>query len=289
MKPAPFTYAACETVDEAVSVLAEHGDEAKLLAGGQSLVPLMNLRLAAPSMLVDLNRVAELRGVEANGTIEIGAMTRQADLERSEAIAAGAPLVAAALRHVAFPAVRSRGTIGGSIAHADPAAELPAVLLALGGEVVAQSASGSRTIAADDLFETYFTTALRSDEVLTRIRIPAAGAGQRFGIQEVARKRNDFALAGAVVVADVDASGACTAARVALFGVSDRPIRAAAAEQALTGSNLDAGAAAAAAEAAMGEIDPKSDAHASADYRREVTGVLVRRAVAQAAYGGRSG
>ena len=287
MKPAPFKYATCETVEDAVSVLAEHGDEAKVLAGGQSLVPLMNLRLAAPAVLVDLNRVAALQGVSANGTVEIGAMTRQADVERSAEVAAGAPLVAEALRHVAFPAVRGRGTIGGSIAHADPAAELPAVLLALGGEVVAQSASGSRTIAADELFQTYFTTALRADEVLTHVRIPATGDGQRFGIQEVARKRNDFALAGAVVVADVDAGGTCTSARVALFGVSDRPIRAAGAEQALTARSLAEGAAAA-AEAAMAELDPKGDAHASAEYRREVTGVLVRRAVEQAASGGRT-
>lgn len=288
MKPAPFAYAACETVEEAVAVLADHGDEAKLLAGGQSLVPLMNLRLAAPSVLVDLNRVAALRGVSANGAIEIGAMTRQADLERSPEISAGAPLVAAAMRHVAFPAVRSRGTIGGSIAHADPAAELPAVLLALDGEVVARSASGSRTIAAAELFETYFTTALRPDEVLAHVRVPAAGEGQRFGIQEVSRKRNDFALAGAVVVADVDADGTCASARVVLFGVADRPVRAAGAEQALAGQSLAAGAAGA-AEAAMGELDAKGDAHASAAYRREATGVLVRRAVEQAASGGRPG
>lgn len=288
MKPAPFTYVGCETVEEAVSVLAEHGDDAKLLAGGQSLVPLLNLRLAAPAVLVDLNRVAALEGVSANGTVEIGAMTRQADLERSAEIAAGAPLVAEALAHVAFPAVRSRGTIGGSIAHADPAAELPAVLLALGGEVVARSASGSRTIAADELFETYFTTALRPGEVLTHVRIPPAAAGQRFGIQEVSRKRNDFALAGAVVVADVETDGTCASARVVLFGVSDRPIRVTGAEQALAGQRLADGAAGAAG-AAMGELEPKGDAHASAEYRREVTGVLVRRAVEQAASGGRSG
>jgi carbon-monoxide dehydrogenase medium subunit len=154
--------------------------------------------------------------------------------------------------------------------------------------VVAHSASGSRTIPADELFQTYFTTALRADEVLTHVRIPVAGDGQRFGIQEVARKRNDFALTGAVVVADVDGSGVCASARVALFGVSDRPVRAAGAEQALAGRALDADAATAAAEAAMGEIDPKADAHASVEYRREVTGVMVRRAVAQAASGGRS-
>ncbi len=257
MKPAPFKYAACETVEEAVSLLAEHGDEAKILAGGQSLVPLMNLRLAAPWVLVDLNRVTALQGVSANGAIQIGAMTRQADVERSGEVARGAPVIVEALRHVAFPAVRSRGTIGGSIAHADPAAELPAVLLALGGEVVAQDASGSRTVSADELFQTYFTTALRPDEVLTHVRIPAAGDGQRFGIQEVARKRNDFALAGAVVVAGVGPDGVCSSARIALFGVSDCPIRAAAAEQALTGRSLDADAAAGAAEAAMGELDPK--------------------------------
>jgi carbon-monoxide dehydrogenase medium subunit len=282
VKPAPFRYVACETVEEAVGALAEHGEEAKAIAGGQSLVPLMNLRLAAPAVLVDLNPVRELAGVSANGMLELGAMTRQADAERSPEVTAVAPLVGEALRYVAFPAVRARGTIGGSLAHADPAAELPAVLLALGGEVVARSSSGERTIPADELFVTYFTTALRPDELLTRVRLPKAGAGQRFALQEVARKRNDFALAGAAIAVDVDADGTCTGARVALFGVSDRPVRAAAAEQALTGRRL-AEAAADAGRAAAAELEPKSDAHASARYRKDVTAVLVRRAVEQAA------
>jgi aerobic carbon-monoxide dehydrogenase medium subunit len=285
LKPAPFKYAGCETVEEAVSLLTEHGDEAKVLAGGQSLVPLMNLRLAAPNVLVDVNRVDELKGVRANGTLELGAMTRQADVERSQEVHANAPVVVEALRHVAFPAVRSRGTIGGSIAHADPAAELPAVLLALGGEVVARGPAGSRTIPADELFVTYFTIALKPEELLTHVRIPSSNASPRFAVQEVARKRNDFALAGAVVVADVDTGGECTSARIALFGVADRPVRATGAEQALTGRRLDE-AAADAGRAATGDFDPRSDSHASGDYRRTVAGVLVRRAVLQAAEGG---
>jgi carbon-monoxide dehydrogenase medium subunit len=283
LKPTPFKYIAVETVEEAVAALGEYGDEAKVLAGGQSLVPLMNLRLAAPGVLVDVNRVAELQGIAANGTIEIGAMTRQLVAERSSQVGEGAPLVTEALRHVAYPGIRSRGTVGGSIAHADPAAELPAVLLALGGEVFAQGPSGSRTIAADDLFVTYFTTALAPDEVLTQVRIPARTPGQRVAFQEVARKHGDFALAGVALSAEVEADGVCRAARVVLFGVADRPLRAAGAEAALVGSRLDAGAADKAAVAAQAEIEPKSDAHASAEYRREVTGVLVRRAVAQAA------
>jgi 6-hydroxypseudooxynicotine dehydrogenase subunit alpha len=285
LKPAPFKYAGCETVEEAVSLLGEYGDEAQVLAGGQSLVPLMNLRLAAPDVLVDVNHVRELQGLTANGTLEIGAMTRQADVERAAEVAADAPVVIEALRHVAFPAVRSRGTIGGSIAHADPAAELPAVLLALGGEVVVRGPAGTRTITADELFVTYFTTSLKPDELLTQVRIPRGDAGQRFAVQEVARKRNDFALAGAVVVAAVDEGGVCSSARIALFGVSDRPVRASGAEQALAGRRLDE-AAADAEQAAKEEIDPKSDAHASAGYRRDVAGVLVRRAVAKAAVEG---
>ncbi len=275
MKPAPFRYVAAETVDEVVAALGEHGDEAKILAGGQSLVPLMNMRLAVPGVLVDVNRAAGLQGISSNGSVEVGAATRQAALERSADVP---PLVHTALQHVAFPGVRARGTVGGSIAHADPASELPAVLLALGGEVVARGPGGDRTIRADDLFVTYFTTALQPDEVLTHVRFPRDDV--RTGFAEVARKAGDFALAGVAVALAMD-GGACRSARVALFGVSDRPLRATGAEQALAGRTPAEGAAEA-ARLASEEIDAKSDSHATAQYRRDVVGVLVARALAQA-------
>lgn len=286
MKPAPFKYLAAESLDEAVEVLRQYGDEAKVLAGGQSLVPLMNLRLAMPGVLVDLNRLAELQGIVANGMLEIGAMTRQIAVERSPDVEAGAPLLAEALRHVAFPGVRSRGTIGGTLAHADPAAETPAVLLALGGEVVARGPSGTRTIPADELFVTYFTTALAPDEVLTHVRIPRRAHGQRFGFEEVARKQSDFALAGAAVAVEIDGEGICGSARIAVFGVDDRPVRSTAAEQALAGRKLDHAAAAEAGAIVQAGLEPKSDSHASAAYRKDVAAVVVRRALLQAVSGG---
>jgi carbon-monoxide dehydrogenase medium subunit len=190
---------------------------------------------------------------------------------------------------VAHPPIRSRGTIGGTIAHADPAAEIPAVLLALGGEVVAQGPAGQRTIAADDLFQGYFTTALAADELLTAVRFPAQGPGRRAALQEVARKQADFALAGAVVAATVGDDGVCESARIVLFGVSDRPVRAAGAEAALASRKLtDEAVVAEVARAAAADIDPRGDAHASAEYRKEVAAVLVRRALATVAGGGQA-
>jgi carbon-monoxide dehydrogenase medium subunit len=287
VKPAPFRYVAAETVDEAVAALGEHGDEAKILAGGQSLVPLMNLRLATPGVLVDVNRVGDLAGIVANGGLEIGALTRQAEVERSGDVRGAAPLVADALRHVAHPPIRSRGTIGGTVAHADPAAEIPAVLLALGGEVVALSPRGERTLAADDLFQGYFTTALAADELLTAVRFPARGPALRTAIEEVARKQADFALVGVAVAATVGEDATCESARIVLFGVADRPLRATEAEAAVASRRLtDESVVADAARAATGSIDPRGDAHASAEYRREVAGVLMRRALAAVAGGG---
>jgi carbon-monoxide dehydrogenase medium subunit len=289
VKPAPFKYVAVDTVDEAVEALAEHGDDAKVLAGGQSLVPLMNMRLAQPAVLVDINGVQELDGIRANGTLEVGAITRQLSVQRSQEVARTAPLVVDALRHVSHTGVRSRGTLGGTIAHADPAAEIPAVLLALGGEVVARGRGGERTIPADDLFESYFTTTLAANELLTAVRVPGATDGMRFGFREVARKAGDFALAGAAVAIGVGPDGTCAHARVALFGVADRPIRSAAAEAALAGRSLAAGEVRAeAGRAAASALEAKSDGHASAAYRKEVTAVVVRRALEAAANGGRA-
>jgi carbon-monoxide dehydrogenase medium subunit len=266
VKPAPFDYVAAASVDEALAALAD--GEAKVLAGGQSLVPLLNMRLARPSLLVDLNRVPGLDGVGVNADVHIGALARQADVLASPA-AAAVPVLAAALRHVGHPATRSRGTIGGSLAHADPAAELPAVLLALDGEVVARSRTGERTIGADALFAGPFTTSLRPDELLTGVVLPRQDA-RPFGFAELSRRHGDFALAGAVVL--------LAPARVVLFGLGGAPERALEAER-----GLDEGASAVeAAEVATRDLAPVDDVHADGAYRRRAAAVLVRRAVEQA-------
>jgi carbon-monoxide dehydrogenase medium subunit len=287
MKPPPFAVVLPESVDEAVGALREHGDEAKLLAGGQSLVPLLNMRLARPSVLVDVNAIPGLDGVHRNGGLELGATVRVARLERDPDVAAAAPLLAEAVRHVAHPAIRTRSTVGGTIAHADPVAELPAVLVALGGEVVARGPGGERAIAADDFFRTYFTTALEADEMVVAIRLPAAG-GRRTGFAEVARRHGDYALVGAAACLETGGDGTVSAARVVLFGAGDRPLRASAAEAALAGRPLGPESAAEAASAAAAELDPPGDVHASSAYRREVAGVVVRRALERAAAGGGS-
>ncbi len=269
MKPAPFAYHATETVEEAVAALAALGGDATVVAGGQSLLPLLNLRLARPSVLVDVNRVAALSGIRANGGLHLGATTRQADALRSPQVAERAPLLGEALRHVGHPATRSRGTVGGSIAHADPAAELPAVLLALDGEAIVLSAGGERTIPASSLFLGPFTTALAEDELLTALRLPDPPTGARHGFVEIARRRGDFALAGAAVVV------APGYARVALFGVAPAAFRATEAERALV---QGAGAEEAAHLAAV-TARPSGDPHATASYRREAARVATLRAL----------
>jgi aerobic carbon-monoxide dehydrogenase medium subunit len=266
VKPARFDYVAAASSDEALAALAD--DEAKVLAGGQSLVPLLNMRLARPSLLVDVNRVPGLDRVEVDGTVRIGALARQADVLTSPA-AAAVPVLAAALRHVGHPATRSRGTIGGSLAHADPASELAAVLLSLDGQVVARSRTGERTIDAEAFFTGPFTTALRPDELLTDIVLPPQGS-LPFGFAELARRHGDFALAGAIVL--------LRPARLVLFGLGGSPERAPEAERA-----LDEGAPAAeVADLATRDLDPVDDVHADGAYRRRVAAVLVRRAVEEA-------
>jgi carbon-monoxide dehydrogenase medium subunit len=266
VKPARFDYVAAASTDEALAALAD--GEATVLAGGQSLVPLLNMRLARPSLLVDVNRVPGLDRVEVDGSVRIGALARQADVLASPA-AAAVPVLAAALRHVGHAATRSRGTIGGSLAHADPAAELPAVLLALDGEVVARSRAGERTIGAETLFTGPFATALRPDELLTDVVLPRQGS-RPSGFAELARRHGDFALAGAVVL--------LRPARIVLFGLGGAPERAPEAERA-----LDEGAPAAeVAELATRGLNPVDDVHADGAYRRRVAAVLVRRAVEEA-------
>ena len=284
MKPPPFDYVAATSLDEALEALAEGGDDAKILAGGQSLIPLLSLRLAYPSLLIDLNRVPGLDGIDtADGTVTIGAMTRHRAVERSDAITAAVPLLADAMPLVGHVAIRSRGTIGGSIAHADPAAELPAVALALGATfTVTSRARGERMIPAEDFFQGYFTTALEPDEVLVSVSFPKVAENTGACVEEVARRHGDFALVGAVATVTADA-GTIRDARIALINVADQPIRALEAERSLAGVPLDDGALEEAAALAVRDLDPSADLHASPAYRRKVAGVCVRRALRTAA------
>ena len=274
MKPPPFTYVAPESLDEAVHALAEHGEDAKVLAGGQSLIPLLSLRLARPTALIDLNRVGELSSIQVNGSTTIGAMTRHRTVERSVEVAAQVPLLAAAVPYIGHAAIRTRGTIGGSVAHADPAAEMPAIALALDATVEATSTRGTRTIDAADFFLGYFTTALEPDEVLTKVTFPHSATGTGVSVQEMARRHGDFAMVAAV--ASVAADGEC---RIALINVADRPVRPREAEAAMKDGQPIADVAA----LAVRDIEPLADLHATAAYRRSVAEVLVRRALTEAA------
>ena len=283
LKPPPFTYFAPDTLDEALDLLREHGDEAKVLAGGQSLVPLLALRLARPSVLIDLNRVPGMSDISAsNGTVVFGAMTRERQAERSELVRQRVPLLADALPLIGHVAIRSRGTMGGSLAHADPAAELPAVAVMLDATLAVRSAArGERTIAASDFFEGFLSTSLQPDEVLTQISFPAARPGTGTSFMEAARRHGDFAIVGAGTSITMQ-GGVVSDARVALIGVAGIPLRRSEAESQLVGTNGDAGAVAAAAATAAADLAPPSDLHGTSAYRRHVAAVMVRRALEQA-------
>lgn len=286
MKPAPFVYYRPDNVEEAIALLAEHGDDAKLLAGGQSLVPMMNFRLAQPAALIDLGGIDALVGTRANGAIEVGAMTRQNQVVEAPEIAAQAPLLVEALGWVGHVANRNRGTFGGSVAHADPAAELPAALLALEAEMIVRGPAGERVVSAEDFFLFYLTTALAPDELLTGVRVPMAPDPTRRVVSflEVARRRGDFALVGVAAVADLDTDARVERARIAVLGVAGRPLRILEAEALLVGERLsDIELARAVAARVCAELDPVSDHHGSAQYRKEVAGTLVARAIQQAA------
>jgi aerobic carbon-monoxide dehydrogenase medium subunit len=281
MKLPPVDYEAPRTVSEAVELLAEHQDQASVLAGGQSLIPLLALRLAHPAVLVDINGVDGLSGVSAtDGWVGIGAMTREYVAEESETVAAAVPLLAEALPLIGHEAIRSRGTIGGSLAHADPAAELPAVALALDAEFVVRGQSGERVIPAADWFEGYLTTSRGPDELLIQVRFPAAGPGTGVSFQEVARRHGDFAVVGLAVSLTIS-DGAITDARLAFAGVSDVPVRATGAEDLLVGQRPSAELFDEAARTV--DIDPPADLHGSSEYRKKVAGVLVRRGLRAAA------
>lgn len=286
MKPAPFAYARPGSIAEALALLDEYGDEAKLLGGGQSLMPLLNMRLARPSVLVDLGYIPELAGIEVNGTVSIRAMTRHAHVEKSSAVGAALPIIPAALRHVGHAAIRARGTFGGSIAHADPAAELPLIFTVLDGEAVIATRNGPRTVPAHEFFSTHFTTAIEEDELLQEVRFTSLTSNDRWAFDEVARRHGDFALVGAATVLTVSGpsdDAIIERARIAMSGVDEIPARATEAEALLVGSRVSdtARIAEAAASAAAG-VDPGGDIHASAEYRREVAETLVRRTVTQA-------
>jgi CO/xanthine dehydrogenase FAD-binding subunit len=279
MKLPPVDYEAPETVSEVVGLLAGHEDEASVLAGGQSLIPLLALRLAHPAVLVDINGVAELSGVSAaDGWVTIGATTREYVAEESGAVADTVPLLAAALPLIGHEAIRSRGTIGGSLAHADPAAELPAVARALDAEFVVRGPSGERVIPAEEWFEGYLTTSRRPDELLTQVRFPAAGPGTGVSFQEVARRHGDFAIVGLAASLTLS-EGTISDARLAFAGMSDVPVRAQDAEELLAGEEPSPELFDEAARRATGGIDPPADLHGSSDYRRKVAAALVRRAL----------
>jgi aerobic carbon-monoxide dehydrogenase medium subunit len=265
MIPAPFDYAPAESAAHALELLTEHGDDAKLLAGGHSLLPMMKLRLATPSVLIDIGRLGELAGISADGDeLVIGATTRHADLAASELVRAQAPLLAHAAGQVGDPQIRHRGTIGGSLAHADPAADLPMALVALGGSVELQGPGGTRLVLADDFFQGFFETAMEPDELLTAVRVPRR-PGVPWGYQKFVRRSNDWAIVG---VAAVDG-------RVALANMGPRPLRATAVEEALAAGASPADAAGHAAEG----TSPAEDMHADRDYRMHLARVLTRRAL----------
>ena len=282
MKPAPFEYHAPASVDEALALLTRYGGDAKLLAGGQSLVPLLNFRLVRPAALVDLNRVPALAGIrEDDGHVVFGAMTRQRAIEFSPVVARRLPLLTEATRWVGHLPIRSRGTIGGSLAHADPSAEYPTVLTALDGEVSVRGPRGERVVRAGALFETYLTTTLAPDEILVEVRLPAMPEGAAYAFEEFSRRHGDFAIVGVAAMV-VGRGERCTAARLATAGTGPVPVRLRAAEEILERDGLGEAAIAAAARRAAEIVQPDSDIHASADYRRNLTRVLTERALKRA-------
>jgi aerobic carbon-monoxide dehydrogenase medium subunit len=285
VKPAPFEYRRPETLDEALEMFAELGSDAKALAGGQSLVPAMNFRLARPTVLVDLNRLDPLAYIHGppDGGLRIGAMTRQRAAERSPAVADRASLLFEAMPWIAHPQIRNRGTMGGSLAHADPAAELPAVMVALDARFVLRNRTASRTVPAQSFYTGILSTVLGPDELLTEIQIPARAAHSGTAFMELARRQGDFALVGVAVEVVLNQGGDCSSARIVLLSVGDGPVLATGAMAALVGSVPTASRIEEAARVAgETDVDPPSDIHASSAYRRQLARVLVRRAVTRA-------
>lgn len=287
MKLPSVEYRRARDAGDAVALLTEYGSDAKILAGGQSLIPLMSFRLARPTVLVDLNSAAGLDEIhQDDGHLVIGAMVRQRTLERDPATGAAVPLLPVLLAHVGHVTNRNRGTIGGSIAHADPAAELPTLVQALGGEMVVQGPSGTRIIGSDDFFQGTFTTSMDFNDVLIAVRLPSLPDGTGVAVQELARRRGDFAIVATLAAVHLDDGGRVDLARLAVSGVAPVPIRLRESESRLVGATVDQAGTGiderivdAAVDAVNGAIDPTDDVHASGVYRRDMTGVLVRRAI----------
>jgi carbon-monoxide dehydrogenase medium subunit len=274
VKPAPFAYTKARTLKEAVTLLAKHRDDARLLAGGQSLIATLNMRLSAPELLIDINGIKGLDGIARKGKfVEIGALVRHAQVERSDIVSRHAPLIALAMPHIGHPAIRNRGTFGGSIAFADPAAELPACVLALGGEIDIAGPKGKRMVKADAFFRGLFETALRPQEILTAVRVPAADKNTRVGFAELARRHGDYAIVGLAATARADGKRVADV-RLAYFGVGNTPVRAKKAEAALAAGNIDA------AVDAL-DLEPNDDVQATAKVKKHLAGVLLRRVAKQ--------
>jgi len=283
MKLPPFDYACPTTLPEAIELLASH-DDAKAIAGGQSLVPMLAFRLAQPSLLVDLRKLADLRGIRiSDAGVTLGAMVRWRDIEEDERLETAHPLLKAAISHVAHYQIRNRGTVGGSIAHADPAAEMPGIAMTCDAEIAVVGKSGAHVIQAADFFQGALTTALTTDEIIVEVRLPAWPAGRRWGFQEFARRRGDFAMAAAAVFYDQDERGKARNAHVGVIGVGDRPLRLTAVEDVLNGESIDEATIAKADAATSAAVEPQDDIHASAAYRRSLVGTMVERALKSAA------
>ena len=280
MKLPPFEYACPATLREAVALLASHDGEAKPLAGGQSLMPMMAFRVAQPTLLVDLRKLPDLNKITigADG-VRLGALVRWRDIQDDKRLASAHPLLQAAIAHVAHYQIRNRGTVGGSVCHADPAAEMPGIAVTCDAEMTAMGKGGQRVIKAADFFLGALTTALQPDEILTEVRLPAWPASRRYGFQEFARRRGDFAMSGVALFYDPNADGKASNAHAGVIGVGDRPRRLAAVEAALNGQKVDDAIIAKAAEVATAAVEPQDDIHASAAYRRALTGTLLERAL----------
>ena len=284
MKLPPLEYHAPQTVEGVLDLLDQHGDEAKVIAGGQSLMPMMAMRLARPAQLIDINGVNTLGGIaDRGGVLTFGATTRERDAERSRLVAERLPVLAEALPFIGHVSIRNRGTIGGSIAHADASAELPAIALITDAQIVARSRRGERSIPADDFFVSHYTTTLGDDECLVEVRMPTGPPGAGWSFQEVARRPGDFALVGAVAMVALGEDATIDRARICLFGVSERPVRAAGVEAALAGATASPDTFDAAAAAAAEHLEPASDMHGSSAFRRHLARVTVRRALTLAA------
>jgi aerobic carbon-monoxide dehydrogenase medium subunit len=280
MKLPPLEYACPATLSEAVALLASRDGDAKAIAGGQSLVPMLAFRMATPALLVDLRKLPELRGIRISAEgVRLGAMVRWRDIEDDARLATAHPLLRAAVAHVAHYQIRNRGTIGGSIAHADPAAEIPGIVVTCDADIAVSGKSGSRVIPAGDFFLGPLMTVLQPDELITEIRLPAWPAPRRWGFQEFARRRGDFAMAGAALFYDEDAGAKANNAHVGIIGVGDRPRRLPEVEAVLNGRTIDAATIARAAEVTSATVEAQDDIHAGAAYRRSLAGTMVERAL----------